>query len=114
MVEKTEQEFQNQEVRIFAESEIVKYQRINTPILDTISNRANPDNGINYVSGPEPWPNVYVEELHDDAEILEILKKPNPEECPLARMGMTWDDQTTLLQVLAQVQENYFLVDNKI
>ena len=114
MVEKTEQEFQNQEVRIFAESEIVKYQRINTPILDTISNRANPNNGINYVSGPGPWPNVYVEEIHDDAEILEILKTPNPEECPLARMGMTWDDSTTLLDVLAQVKENYYLVDNKI
>ena len=67
MVEKTEQEFQNQEVRIFAESEIVKYQRINTPILDTISNRANPDNGINYVSGLEPWPNVYGVLLHDDS-----------------------------------------------
>ena len=35
MVEKKEVHFDNQELRIFAVGEVVKYERINLPILDT-------------------------------------------------------------------------------
>ncbi len=115
MCEKTEEEFQNQEVRIFSESEIVKYERVNTPILDTINNRSNTKNGINYYTGAEPTPNIYVGAAHDNDKVLSILKTPDMDELtPLDRMGMTWNESTTLLEVLAQVKEGYYLVDNAL
>ncbi len=115
MVEKKQIDFQNQEVRIFENAETVEYERINTPILDTINNRSNPENGINYYTGAEPPANIYVSETHDDAEVLAILKTPDMDELtPLDKMGMTWNESTTLLEVLAQVKDGYYLVDNKL
>ncbi len=114
MVEKKEVHFQNQEIRIFAAGEVVKYERINLPILDTISNRSDDSKGDNYVTGSGPFENTYKEEAHDDAATLAILKLPNPEHCPLTMMGMIWDESTTLMDVLDQVKDEHFLIDNKL
>ena len=115
MVEKKEIDFQNQEIRILKNAEPVEYGRINTPILDTINNRSNPENGINYFTGSEPPANIYVSETHDDAVALAILKTPDMDALtPLDKMGMTWDESTTLLEVLTQVKEGHYLVDNKL